>query len=164
MDTVAMLRSLPVQRMDLAACTALVEQVLSRPYPSLDVELFLDGGAMDRSGPAYHIVTVAVSEVLVYATAERWAEVEDDFGARRALVVSALATLWGSPRRYDFGREIDRLVGGEEVQQPVATIAMFLPDVDFWQHDGRMICVGVGQWDKEFPMQLVLVVGELHLE
>jgi hypothetical protein len=149
--------------MDPAACLALVEELLSRPYPSREVQLLLDGGAMDSSGPAHHIVTVAVSEVLVDATGERWTEVEDDFAARRAQVVSALATIWGPPGRYDFGNEIDRLIGGEPVQPSVATIATFLPDVDFWQRDGRTICVGVGQWDKEFPMQLVLVVGELDL-
>jgi len=49
------------------------------------------------------------------------------------------------------------------VQLLIEDIAWFLTDVEVWQRNGRNICVGLDQWDKEFPIQLVLVVGRLPL-
>jgi hypothetical protein len=70
---------------------------------------------------------------------------------------------WGAPRRYDFGVDLDRVISRESVQPFIEDIAWFLTDVDVLQRNGRTICVGLGQWDKEFPKQLVLVVGQLPL-
>jgi hypothetical protein len=139
-----------------------LKTVLSRPYPSQEIERYVGGGALDRSGPEFHIVTVAVSEVLVDASAERWAEVEDALsamrGARRVCVGEPLGfsppiRLW---RRHRPSHQ--RQARFVRPSRPWRC-----SEVDFWQRDARTICVGVGQWDKEFPMQLALIVGDLHL-
>lgn len=118
---------------------------------------------MDVSGPGYHIVSVAVSDVFWEEPAERWEEVWDHFETKRARLVAALTGTWGLPHPRTFSADLERAIRGETLSPLADVLVEFVAEADTWYRHGRSVCLSLGQWDKEFPIQLVLAVGELDL-
>jgi len=52
---------------------------------------------------------------------------------------------------------------GEDIPEPWADLSSHVPDIHLWQEDerGRWVALGVSQWDKELPFQLLAVVTEI---
>ncbi|MGR6318823.1 hypothetical protein Q2K19_31885 [Micromonospora soli] len=146
--------------MDLDESFTLAEELVQRAYPTQRVARHV-GQGMDVSGPGYHIVSVAVSDVFWEEPTERWEEVWGNFEAKRAQLVAALTANWGLPRPRTFREDLDRAIRGEPLPPLADALVEFVTDADTWYRHGRSVCVGLGQWDKEFPIQLVLAVGEL---
>jgi hypothetical protein len=86
---------LPVEPAD---CVAIADDLIARPFPAAPagVDDWVIGRA--QSGPDRHFVPVAASEVLEYATGERWAEAEDELEQQCRRVVGVLTDAWG-PRK-----------------------------------------------------------------
>ncbi|TYB39970.1 hypothetical protein FXF50_06320 [Micromonospora sp. AP08] len=146
--------------MDLDGSLRLAEELVRRAYPPQRVTRHV-GQGMDVSGPGYHVVSVAVSDDFWEESAERWEEVWAHFETKRARLVAALTATWGLPRPRSFRNDLDRAIRGELLPPLTDVLVEFVADADTWYRDDRSICVGIGQWDKEFPIQLVLAVGEL---
>lgn len=49
-------------------------------------------------------------------------------------------------------------MAGESIPEPWSTLSSHTPDLRLWRVDGRWIGLGVSQWDKELPFQLLAVV------
>lgn len=145
---------------DLDGSLILAEELVQCAYPPQRIARHV-GQGMDVSGPGYHIVSLAVSEVFWEESAERWEEVWGRFEAKRVQLVAALATKWGKPHHRTFCADFDRAIRGELLPPLADVLVEFITDADTWYRHGRSVCVGLGQWDKEFPIQLVLAVGEL---
>ncbi|MFI7284715.1 hypothetical protein ACIBOV_31110 [Micromonospora chersina] len=146
--------------MDLDECLTLAEELVQRAYPQQRIARRV-GLGMDVSGPGYHIVSVAVSDDFWEEPTERWEEVWGHFEAKRAQLVAALTATWGLPRPRTFRDDLDRAIRGEPLPPLADSLVEFITDADTWYRGGRSVCVSLGQWDKEFPIQLVLAVGEL---
>ncbi|MFI7217354.1 hypothetical protein [Micromonospora maritima] len=138
----------------------LAEELVRRDYPPARVERHL-GPGMDVSGPGYQIVSVAVSDVFWEEPAERWDEAWRQAEEERGQLVAALSGRWGPPRPRSFRADLERAIRGEPLPPLADVLAEFVAEADTWHRHGRSVCVALGQWDKEFPIQLVLAVGEL---
>jgi len=132
---------------DLDRWLAVVDDLLSRPYPPEQ---------------EYHSVNLRVSN-------DFWDDVDGTaveaalawFEADRVALADALSARWGAPQRVDLGPHLDRSLRGELLTPMTDHLANFVSAVDAWHRGDRTVCVGVGQHDKELPIQLVLTVGEL---
>ncbi len=145
---------------DLDGSLTLAEELVQRVYPPQRITRYV-GPGMDVSGPGYHIVSVAVSDDFWEESAERWEEVWDHFETKRAGLVAALTAIWGLPHPRPFHNDLDRAIRGEPLPPLAEVLVEFVVDADTWYRHGRSVCVSLGQWDKELPIQLVLAVGEL---
>ncbi|WP_405878149.1 hypothetical protein OG762_05420 [Streptomyces sp. NBC_01136] len=114
------------------------------------------------AGPGYLIAELATSE-------EFW---EDDGTAREAAaeqyatdrdgLSELLSHRWGRPQAFSLSSVLDRTMDGEDIPQPWGILSGHVPDVHLWRTDGhgRWVALGVSQWDKEWPFQLLAVVAE----
>ncbi|CAM5641644.1 hypothetical protein SALBM135S_06415 [Streptomyces alboniger] len=60
----------------------------------------------------------------------------------------------------DFDDDADGEDIGEDIPEPWAQLSSSVPDLHLWRVDSRWIALGVAQWDKELPFQLLVVVTE----
>jgi hypothetical protein len=143
-----------------ADCVALAEDLVARPFPAAPtgVDDWVIGRA--QSGPDRHFVPITASEVLEHATGERWAEAEDELEQQRRHVVSALTAAWGPPQIHPFEPDFERIVAGEELPPVVQDLALFsfAQHADAWRLGDRTVCVILGQFDKHFPILVMLAV------
>ncbi|MFG2045333.1 hypothetical protein [Dactylosporangium sp. NPDC048998] len=150
----------PHPPVESADCVALAEDLLARPFPAAPTGVYdwVIGRAQSR--PDRHFVPVAASEVLEYAPAERWAEDEDELEQRRRQMVSALTAAWGPPQIHSFEPDFERIVEGEELPPVIQDLTLFSfgHHADTWQRGGRIVCVMLGQFDKHYPIVLMLAV------
>jgi hypothetical protein len=127
--------------MDLAAALSLAHELLSTPLPET----------------GYRLVDLEVSDDFYYyddfsAARAAWARLD----AERARLVDALTERWGAPE------QVELLARGVKPRSPLARdLAGFVTEVHAWRREGRDMCVGLGQGDKELPIQLVLGAGDL---
>ncbi|WP_405097935.1 hypothetical protein [Micromonospora sp. NBC_01412] len=85
-----------------------------------------------------------------------------EFVADRARLAQAITTRYGQPRRKDLRPYFDDGVPPDEPGRSLfAYLTGWFFEIDLWQIGDRGIVVEVGHWDKELPLQLMLVVGDL---
>ncbi|MFI7517860.1 hypothetical protein ACIBVK_30705 [Micromonospora echinofusca] len=133
--------------MDLDECLTLAEELVQRAYPPQRIARHV-GQGMDVSGPGYHVMSVAVSDVFWEESAERWEEVWGHFEAKRAQLVAALTATWGLSCPRTFRADLDRTLRGEPLPPLADVLVEFVTDADTWYRYGRSVCVSLGQWDK----------------
>ncbi|MGI5484009.1 hypothetical protein [Streptomyces lavendofoliae] len=139
--------------MTTARHLATIDQLRSRPYPREPGET-----ASGRSGAGYHLVELATSEDFWEDDGTRRESVEDQYEAERDALASLLTARWGAPQVFSLWSVSDRGLSGEEIPDPWDTLSRSVPDVHLWRADGHWIALGVSQWDKELPFQLVAAV------
>ncbi|MEU8052243.1 MULTISPECIES: hypothetical protein [Micromonospora] len=114
----------------------------------------------DTAGPGYQILFLCTS-------AESWEdrsqtdEVWDHFDRGCLVLAESLAQVWGPPERIELGPVLERSMRGEAVSALAGVLSNFVPSLSAWHFDDRTVCVGVGQWDAEFPITLVAAAGDL---
>jgi hypothetical protein len=101
-----------------------------------------------------------VSDILDEASAEQWADAEDELLDLRRQAVEALTAAWGPPQTHSFEQDAERILAGEEVPSVVQDLAMFAfwRQADEWRRGDRTVWLVLGQLDKEFPIVLMLAV------
>ncbi|MEH1170080.1 hypothetical protein V6V47_32350 [Micromonospora sp. CPCC 205539] len=98
-----------------------------------------------------------------------WETREDDFDralaafeADRARMARALSLRYGAPERRYIRPYFD---GDGSPNDPGSSLFEYLTgwffEIDLWQAGTRGIVAEVGHYDKELPLQLMLVVGDL---
>lgn len=127
-----------------------VEALRDRSFPDRETT-----GAWARSGPGHHVVALRTSEDFWDADLSRVAEVDEEFHAELEVLVQALARRWGDPEVLDLGEYLERSALGEPVPPPLDTLCGYVGTLYTWRVPGRWIAVGVGQADRELPIQLV---------
>ncbi|WP_309056012.1 hypothetical protein [Streptomyces sp.] len=114
-------------------------------------------GPLD-SGPGFHLGELATSEEFWDDDGTRRALAEDQYEAERDGLSVLLTARWGPPSELSLHSVLERSMDGEEIPEPWATLSCHVPDLRLWRADGRWVGLGVSQWDKELPFQLLALV------
>ncbi|APE20272.1 MULTISPECIES: hypothetical protein [Streptomyces] len=109
-------------------------------------------------GPDFHLLELATSEEFWEDDGTRRPIVEEQYEAERDGLTALLTGRWGAPTELDLWPVLERSMAGESIPEPWSTLSSHTPDLRLWRVDGRWIGLGVSQWDKELPFQLLAVV------
>jgi hypothetical protein len=155
--------------MSTAQHLAAIDLLRSRDFPA---EHGRSHGGV--GGPGYHIAELLTSDDFWEDDRTRWEATADQYDAERDGLSVLLAERWGAPQIFSLHSLFERTLGdGEdipepsevpeppEVPEPWGSLSSSVPDLHLWRIDGRWIALGVSQWDKELPFQLLAVVTEI---
>ncbi|MFD9116205.1 hypothetical protein [Streptomyces bottropensis] len=144
--------------MSITQHLAVIDRLCSEAFPA-------ERGRSDvgEAGPGYHVAELATSADFWEDDGTRREETEEQYEADRDALAERLAERWGAPSVFSLWSVLDRSMEGEEIPGPWATLSHHVPDVHLWQADGhgRWVALGVSQWDKELPFQLVALITEI---
>ncbi|MCF2526961.1 hypothetical protein [Yinghuangia soli] len=132
-----------------------VETLLLRPFAERPYRAGEASG-----GPGWHMVDLEVSRDF-WEDSERdqievvWDQYEDK--ARR--LAGVLDGRHGAHRVVALAPYFERGMEGEDVPEPFDDLSNFVVRLHVWTIGDRWLGVGVGQYDKELPIQLVAVTG-----
>ncbi|MFD0554206.1 hypothetical protein ACFQ0X_37430 [Streptomyces rectiviolaceus] len=132
-------------------------------------------------GPGYHIAELLTSGDFWEDDGTEWEATSDQYDAERDGLTVLLAERWGAPQMFSLASVFERAQGdgfadadgngddgagedvdaGEDIPEPWDSLSCSVPDLHLWRVDGRWIALGVSQWDKESPFQLLAVVTEI---
>ncbi|MEW2292437.1 hypothetical protein ABZ719_06965 [Streptomyces sp. NPDC006743] len=141
--------------MDIAKALAVIDGLCAAAFPAEPVRT--DVGA---AGPGYLMAELETSDDFWEDDGSRWEETADQFACDRDGLGERLTERWGSPQAFSLYSVFERATRGEETAEPWASLSGHVPDVQVWRASGsgRWIALGVSQWDKELPFQLLAVV------
>ncbi|MGW3951650.1 hypothetical protein ACWEKM_12065 [Streptomyces sp. NPDC004752] len=144
--------------MDITRHLTLIDLLRTRGFP-------VEHGRTEHgeSGPGYHIAELQTSaEFWEDGGAER-EETETQYEADRAGLGARLTERWGPPEHISLYSVLERSTEGEDIEEPWAGLSGHVSDLDLWHPPGadRWIALGVSQWDRELPFQLLAVVTNL---
>ncbi|KQX57409.1 MULTISPECIES: hypothetical protein [unclassified Streptomyces] len=114
-------------------------------------------------GPGFHLAELATSEEFWEDDGTGREIAEDQYQAERDGLAVLLTGRWGEPRELLLGPVLERSMEGESIPEPWSTLSCHTPDLVLWRVDGAWIGLGVSQWDKELPFQLLAVVTTVDL-
>ncbi|TGB12042.1 hypothetical protein [Streptomyces sp. MZ04] len=148
--------------MSTAQHLATIDLLCSREFPA-------EYGRSDAGagGPGYHIAELLTSEEFWDDDGTRREETEEQYEAERDGLSVLLADRWGAPAVFGLSSLFERTLSageegtGDEIPEPWCSLSSLVPDLHLWQADGRWVALGVSQWDKELPFQLIAVVTEI---
>ncbi|MGY5050317.1 hypothetical protein ACWDE0_32670 [Streptomyces sp. 900105755] len=136
--------------MDIAKCLALIDELCAR---ETDV---------GTGGPGYLMAALETSGDFYEDDGSEWEETEARFEADRDALGERLGERWGPAQVVGLDSVLERAMDGEDVGEPWAHLCDHVPDVQLWRTDtGRRVGLGVSQWDRELPFQLLAVVTVL---
>jgi hypothetical protein len=143
--------------MDLAHWLTTIDLLCTRDFPAEPGRT--DGGT---GGPGYLIAELRTSGDFSDYDGARWEETADQYEADRDGLTERLTDRWGPPDRISLWSTLERSLDGEDIPEPWASLSAHVPDVHLWRAPGtaRWVALGVSQWDKELPFQLLAVVTE----
>lgn len=139
--------------MDRTQHLAAIDELVARAFP----ERAERSGFRD-SGPGHHVVALATSEEFWEDDGTRRLAVEEQYEAERDGLSTLLGARWGPPQVFSLWSTAQRSISGEHVSEPWDDLSNHIPDLHLWRARGRWIGLGVSQWDKELPFQLLAVV------
>src|SRR5262249_26464466 len=122
-----------------------------------------DGDRYGFAGPGYHIVTLARTHDFwddrsteVYDAA--YAEIEGHLDA----LAAALTADWAAPVTVDLTRYLQaRVEQDADTPEPIPYLSTYTGEMLVWRPPGdRFIALSIVQNDTEFPLELVVGVGE----
>ncbi|MGQ4382455.1 hypothetical protein [Streptomyces sp. SAS_270] len=150
--------------MTIAQHLATIDRLCSQDFPA-------EHGRSDTGtgGPGYHVAELATSDDFWEDDGTRWQETEEQFEADRDGLSERLTERWGDPQRFSLAGVFGRATEGEDIPEPWADLSSHVPDLHLWRTDdhgqarshARWVALGVSQWDKELPFQLIAVVTEI---
>ncbi|MFB6633632.1 hypothetical protein ACFCWY_27450 [Streptomyces sp. NPDC056362] len=142
--------------MTTAQHLATIDLLRARAFPARPER----AGSVD-SGPGFHLGELATSEDFWEDDGSRRALVEEQYEAERDGLAALLTARWGPPAELSLWPVLERSMDGEEMAEPWPTLSRHTPELRLWRADGRWTGLGVSQWDKELPFQLLVVVTEV---
>jgi hypothetical protein len=92
---------------------------------------------------------------------EVFASVLAQFEAKRAELARALTLRHGQPRRIDLRPWLYGVPPDEPGGSLFAYLAGWFFEIELWRVGDRGFMTEVGHWDKELPLQLMIVVGDV---
>lgn len=114
-------------------------------------------------GPGYHIAELQTSGDFWEDDGAGWERTEAQYEIDRDGLGERLIEHWGAPDVISLAGAFERSQGGEDIPEPWASLSAHVPDVHLWKspETDRWIALGVSQWDKELPFQLLAVVTQM---
>lgn len=143
--------------MDIAHHLAVIDQLCAREFPAAPVRT--DVG---ESGPGYCTAELQTSGAFWEDDGTEREETEAQYEFDRDGLGERLTARWGPPQVFSLAGILERVVAGEDIPEPWNGLSGHVPDLQLWQPPGvgRYVALGVSQWDKELPFQLLAVVTE----
>jgi hypothetical protein len=87
-----------------------------------------------------------------------------EFEADRARLARAISSRYGAPERKDLRPYFEDDAPSDEPGSSLfAYLTGWFSGIEVWQVGARGIVAEVGHYDKELPLQLMLVVGDLSI-
>ncbi|MEU8617653.1 hypothetical protein [Streptomyces sp. NPDC048623] len=139
--------------METAQHLATVDDLVARAFPAR-----AERSGFRDSGPGHHVVALATSEEFWEDDGTRWSAVREQYEADRDALSTLLGARWGPPQVFSLWSVLDRSLSGEHIPEPWNDVSCHVPDLHLWRAEARWIALGVSQWDKELPFQLLAVV------
>ncbi|MGW0711148.1 hypothetical protein ACWD4G_35210 [Streptomyces sp. NPDC002643] len=142
--------------MSITQHLAVIDRLCSEDFPA-------EPGRSDvgTAGPGYHVAELQTSDDFWEDDGTRREETEEQYEAERDALSERLGDRWGPPHVISLWSVQERSMEGEDIPEPWVVLSSHVPDVHLWQVDGRWIALGVSQWDKELPFQLVALITEI---
>ncbi|MGW1892636.1 hypothetical protein ACWCP6_20730 [Streptomyces sp. NPDC002004] len=144
--------------MSTAQHLATIDLLCSREFPAEHGRTDVGSG-----GPGYHLAELVTSEDFWDDDGTRREETEEQYEAERDGLSALLSLRWGEPDVFSLRSAARRVhEDGEDIPEPWSSLSGHVPDVHLWRSEAhaRWIALGVSQWDKELPFQLIAVVTE----
>ncbi|MFF5018250.1 hypothetical protein [Streptomyces sp. NPDC001165] len=143
--------------MDIAKCLTLIDLLCAREFPTA-----YGRTEHGESGPGYHLVALQTSGEFWEDDGTEREETAAQYEADRDGLVERLTDRWGPPQHFSLRSVFGRTTEGEDIPEPWAGLSGHVPDVHLWEADGtgRWVALGVSQWGRELPFQLLGVVTE----
>lgn len=132
-----------------------LDELLARPFPT-KFSITTDG----FGGPTCHVVDLEFSRDF-WEDSERdqievvWDEYED----KARVLADALDARHGAHRTVALGPYFERAIAGEDLPEPLDHLSGLVVHLHVWTLAERWLAVGVGQQDKELPIQLIAAIG-----
>ncbi|MDN0200273.1 hypothetical protein [Streptomyces sp. S.PNR 29] len=143
--------------MDIAQYLATIDLLCTRGFPA-------EHGRTDAGtgGPGYLVAELATSGDFWEDDGTEREETEAQYECDRDGLSERLAERWGRPQVFSLASVFVRAQSGEDIPEPWASLSSHVPDLHLWKtpESGRWVALGVSQWDKELPFQLLAVVTE----
>ncbi|GGZ27439.1 hypothetical protein [Streptomyces poonensis] len=141
--------------MDIAQHLVTIDRLCSADFPT-------EHGRTDTgsAGPGHHIAELRTSAGFWEDDGTEREATEEQYEAERDALSQRLAERWGAPDVLSLWSAFVRSTEGEDIPGPWGTLAAHVPDVHVWRAGGRWVALGVSQWDKELPFQLLAVITE----
>ncbi|TPQ18460.1 hypothetical protein [Streptomyces sporangiiformans] len=144
--------------MSIARHLATIDLLCTRDFPA-------EHGRSDvgTEGPGYYIAELQTSADFWEDDGTEREETETQYELDRDGLSERLTERWGAPQVFSLWSVFNRSMDGEDIPEPWAVLSSHVPVVHLWKEDGRgrYVGLGVSQWDKELPFQLVAVVTEM---
>lgn len=142
--------------MSITQHLTVIDRLCSEDFPA-------EPGRSDvgEAGPGYHVAELATSADFWEDDGTRREETEEQYEADRDSLSERLTARWGAPDVFSLWSVLDRSMEGGNIPEPWAVLSSHVPDVHLWRADGRWVALGVSQWDKELPFQLVALITEI---
>ncbi|WP_149181535.1 hypothetical protein [Streptomyces sp. TRM49041] len=140
--------------MTTARHLATIDLLRSRPFPGERSR-----SDVGDSGPGYHLAELATSEDF-WEDRSRVELVAEQYEAERDALGVLLTARWGEPQIFSLWSVFRRGMDGEDIPEPWDGLSNHVPDLHLWRADGRWIALGVSQWDRELPFQLLAVITD----
>ncbi|KAB1145380.1 hypothetical protein F7R91_19595 [Streptomyces luteolifulvus] len=144
--------------MDIAHWLATVDLLCTRDFPA-------EHGRTDvgTGGPGYHIAELLTSGDFWEDDGTEWEETETQYECNRDGLSERLTERWGPPDPISLASVFERSTGGENIPEPWGSLCAHVPNLHLWgpPQTDRWVALGVSQWDKELPFQLLAVVTEV---
>ncbi|CAM5655974.1 hypothetical protein [Streptomyces aurantiogriseus] len=143
--------------MDIARWLDTIDLLCTRDFPA-------EYGRTDvgTGGPGHLVAELQTSDDFWEDDGTQGEETEAQYDADRDGLTERLTDRWGPPHRISLASILERSMDGEDIPEPWGSLSAHVPDVHLWQLPGtaRWMALGVSQWDKELPFQLLAVVTE----
>ncbi|WP_320784679.1 hypothetical protein [Streptomyces sp. CRN 30] len=143
--------------MDIAQHLAVIDRLCSADFPT-------EHGRWEAgtAGPGHHVAELRTSTDFWEDDGTEREAVAAQYEAERDALSERLAERWGAPDVFSLWSVLVRSMEGEDVPEPWGVLASHVPDVHLWREagHGRWVALGVSQWDKELPFQLLALVTE----
>ncbi|MCX4452523.1 hypothetical protein OG585_07135 [Streptomyces sp. NBC_01340] len=144
--------------MDITHWLATIDLLCARDFPA-------EHGRTDvgTGGPGYHIAELQTSGDFWEDDGTEREETEAQYECDRDGLGERLTERWGAPDVISLESTFERAQDDEDIPEPWASLSSHVPNVQLWRppKTGRWMALGVSQWDKELPFQLLATVTEI---
>ncbi|MFF4836548.1 hypothetical protein [Streptomyces sp. NPDC001315] len=144
--------------MNIARFLATIDLLCTRDFPA-------EHGRTDdgMGGPGYLIAELQTSGDFWEDDGTEREETAAQYEFDRDGLTERLTECWAAPQMFSLASVLDRVMDDEDIPEPWASLSGHVPDLHLWRPPGteRWLALGVSQWDKELPFQLLAVVTDV---
>jgi hypothetical protein len=144
--------------MDIAQYLDTIELLCTADFPAEH-----GGTDVGTGGPGYHVAALQTSRDFWEDDGTDRERTEEQYEADRDGLSEGLTRRWGPPQVLSLAGVLVRTESGEDIPEPWASLSAHVPDLHLWRspQTDRWVALGVSQWDRELPFQLLALVTDI---